>query len=334
MMPAAAYALNIVHPPSPVLRIRYRDGVLIDPYGFPDWLLYARALVDLPDPVPGLGRDEMRVLDLLAANLLPSDDPLLAGSDATPAGWCWAHLGRSRRLALVPIELHGAFRHGGGVRTMPVTSGRRGLRRDADAEVLGFATGDEVPDDVLNSLERVLGWALPSAYRAYLAETNGARPAEPAVLDGLGFIADQPLFGIARSDPHQDLAFARDHLTDRFSPDLLPIGYVQGGMLVLGAAGEVYYWDDDDPADDARLGPAEIRSRLLRKCADDFDDLRRRLVSVPAYLLDIAAEWVFFGQVEPVHDVLAGAGLPPAMRAPGRAAASGGRDTVARMFQA
>ena len=67
-MPGARYAMNIVHPGSPVLRVRYREGVLIDPYGFPDWLLYARAMVTLAPPVAGYSREETRVLDVLAAN--------------------------------------------------------------------------------------------------------------------------------------------------------------------------------------------------------------------------------------------------------------------------
>jgi hypothetical protein len=330
-MPGAQYALNIVHPASPVLRIRYRDGVLVDPYGFPDWVLYARALVELPDPEPGLGVDEMRVLDVLAANQAPSDDPLLAGQVGTPAGWCWAHIGRTRQLALVPIELHGCYRHGGGVRTMAVTASKRGLR--GATVPVAIAPGDRTPADVLDDLERLLERRLPTAYRRYLAETNGAAPIEPAVLAGYGFVVDQPLFGLARADQHQDLGYVRDFLTDRFADDLLPIGYVQGGILAIGPAGDVFYWDDDDVRDDASYGVPEIRDRLLHRCADDFDDFRRRLVAPPGRLLDLADVWTITGRIRPVHHDLAGAGLPPTMRAPWQTQGGTGRHPIAKLFE-
>ncbi|HKT00951.1 MAG TPA: HNH endonuclease [Rugosimonospora sp.] len=342
-MPGARYAMNIVHPGSPVLRIRYRSGVLVDPYGFPDWVLYARALVELPDPVPGLSVDEMRVLDVLAANACMAgagEDPLwtlTAPPLATPAGWCWAHLGLSRRIALVPIELHGSYRHGGGVRTMPVEPYRRGLRVDAEPVPVAPGVGDEVPEEVLGDLERVLGHPLPPGYRRYLAATNGAAPAEPAVLGGSGFVADQPLFGVARGDQHQDLGYVRGWLADRFTPDLLPIGYVQGGMLAVGVAepivDSVWYWDDDDPRDDAGYGPAEIRTRLLHRCADTFDGFWARLCRPPAVLVELAGELAATGRVRPVRVEDAGEGLPAALRGPGQPAPVRKHDPVTGLFE-
>ncbi len=321
-MPGARHALTVVHPRSPVLRIRYRDGVLVDPYGFPDWLLYARAIVEMPAVPPGLGRDEIRVLDVLAANAVMAgrgDDPLWSGATGTPDSWCWAHLGRSRRLALVPIELHGADRHGGGMRTTVPTAAHRGLRAEPGQVAIG--AGDAVPDDLLDDLERLIGQPLPAGYRAYLGRTNGAGPVEPAVVPDAGFVVDQPLFGIARDDPHQDLAFARDFLTDRFAPGLLPIGYVQGGLLALEltgpAAGAVWYWDDDDPRDDDAYGPAEIRATLVRRCARTFDEFLAALIRPPAALVTQAAAWASTAQARVVPDELTGASLPAAMRPPG-----------------
>src|SRR2546423_14302691 len=135
--------MNVLHRGSPALGVRSRDGVLVDPFGFPDWLLYARALVELPAPIAELTADEQRVWDVLAANrAMLGQDPLwpdpadtLEGAVPTPAGWCWAHLpaiqgaaegtgGGSRRVALVPIRLRGACRHGGGVRVLPLGWGR------------------------------------------------------------------------------------------------------------------------------------------------------------------------------------------------------------------
>jgi hypothetical protein len=344
-MPGARYAMNIVHPGSPVLRVRYRDGVLVDPYGFPDWLLVSRALVDLPPPVPGLTLDETRVVDILAANAAlarEGEDPLWPGlADvapvATPPGWCWAHLGMTRRLALVPIELHGSFRHAGGVRTMPADPTRRGLRTDPDSEPVGTGPGDEVPDEILEDLEELLDCPLPPTYRRYLAETNGAAPAEPVVLDGLGFIADQPLFGIARTDQQQDLWYARDWLADRFTPDLLAIGYVQGGLLAVQLTGpsadSVWYWDDDDARDDAGFDPAYIRRHLLYRCADSFAEFWAALRRPASPLVDLAAELASSGRVRPVRDELAGSGLPAGMRAPWQPPPDKRRDSVTRPFE-
>jgi hypothetical protein len=351
--------MNIVHPGSPVLRVRYREGVLVDPYGFPDWLLLARALVELPPPVPGLTVDENRVVDVLAANAAlarEGEDPLWSGAAdgaaverrlgaaptssaavATPARWCWAHLGLARRLALVPIELHGSFRHAGGVRTMPVDATRRGLRTDPDAGPIGTGPGDEVPAEILEDLESLLECPLPATYRRYLAETNGAAPAEPAVLDGLGFIADQPLFGIARTDQQQDLWYAREWLADRFTPDLLPIGYVQGGLLAVEltgpAADSVWYWDDDDARDDAGFDPPYIRQHLLHRCADSFAEFWAALRRPASALVDLADGLASSGRVRPVRDELAGDGLPAAMRAPWQPAPDRRPDPITGLFE-
>ena len=80
MFPGARYAFRVFHPASPALRIRYRQGVLVGPHGFPEWLPYARAVVELPPRPAALTVDEGRVADVLAANLAVagSGDPLLA----------------------------------------------------------------------------------------------------------------------------------------------------------------------------------------------------------------------------------------------------------------
>jgi len=183
----------------------------------------------------------------------------------------------------------------------------------------------------------LLDQPLPRTYRQFLAETNGAAPAEPAVLPGFGFVADQPLFGVARTDQQQDLGYVREWLADRFTDDLLPIGYVQGGLLAVGisepVADSVWYWDDDDPRDDARHGPAEIRTRLLHRCADSFDEFWARLCRPPAALVRLAEELVAAGQVRPVREEDAGAGLPAAMRAPWQPAPVKGRDALTGLFE-
>jgi len=334
-MPGATRALTIVTPPQPVLRLRFRDGILVDQYGFPDWVPYARVLVDLPAPPAGLTVDEVRVLDVLVANEAMSrvgSDPLWgppAGGTAavaTPAGWCWAHLGPVRRLALVPVELHGAHRHGGGVRVLARKNPARGLRASPPWPPLPAAPGDEVPEEIIDHLEQLLGRPLPGAYRQYLAATNGAAPAHPAVLPGLGLVADQPLFGVARTDQAQDLAYARHWFADRFTPDLLPVGHVQGGVLAVRLAGpdagSVWWYDDDDPREDERHDAAYVSTRLLYPCGRDFAEFWAALSPPPARLLGTAREQAAAGLVRPVTDEVAGAALPEPARGPAQPAAT------------
>jgi hypothetical protein len=399
--PGASYALSVIHPGSPVLRVRYRHGVLVTPYGYPDWPLCARAVLELPPPPPGLTRHEVRVADVLAANLAmaraaaePDGDPLWparpgpavpppatdpagpattvdpagparpvdsarsVGSTgpssavdpavpagprtpvepavATPAGWCWAHVAMTRQLALVPIELHGAFRHGGGLGTLPVTGS--GIRVDEPAATVPLAGAEAVPEELLTLLEQALGRPLPAAYRRFLAATNGAGPAGPAVLPGHGFLADQQLFGIARADRHQDLSYLVDWLRDRLTADFLPIGYVQGGLLAVRIAGgdldSVWYLDDDDPRDRDGLDADQICANLLTRCADSVDDLRQRLVEPPLTLRAVAQHQVDQGQLREVRDEQIGAGLPARMKAPWQPPDRGGRDALAALFEA
>lgn len=351
LAPGAHLAMSVVHPGSPVLRIRYRQGVLVTPQGFPDWALCARALVELPSPQPDLTVDEIRVVDVLAANAAMAraagqdGDPLWPAVDAsapdqavpTPPGWCWAHVGHARQLALVPIELHGAYRHAGGVRTLP--TGGRGLRVDPPPSTpVGDGFGEPVPDEVLDMLERLLGRALPGRYRRFLAETNGAGPATPGVLPGFGFIADQPLFGVARKDQHQDLSYAPAWVRDRLTRDHLPIGYVQGGLLMVKVSGgdveSIWYWDDDDPRDREAFNAEYISANLLHRCADSIDDFWATLAAPARSLVRIAADWVESGRVTEVRDQMVGAGLPARMKAPWQPAAKLRPDPLAALFEA
>ncbi|HEY7225963.1 MAG TPA: SMI1/KNR4 family protein [Micromonosporaceae bacterium] len=354
--PGRHLALSVVHPGSPVLRVRYRQGVLIGPYGYPDWLLCARAVVDLPPPDPRLTVDEIRVADVLAANLAmaaatgaPGGDPLWPvpstadGVVATPAGWCWAHAGPTepgevpRRLALVPAELHDALRHAGGVGLLPQNG--RGVRPDptGSGPGVGAAPGDPVPADVLGLVDEILGWPLPPNYRRFLATSNGSGPATPAVCLAFGLVADQPLFGLGRDDQHQDVSYAAAWLRDRFTPDFLPIGYVQGGLLAVKVTPDdidsIWYWDDDDPRDREDFDAAYICAHLLHRCADSIDDLFGSLVAPPRWLTQHARYWVDNGLVRPVRDPLVGAGLAPQWRAPWMAVPRAGRDPLSSMFE-
>lgn len=325
MVPGARYAFQFFHPAPPMLRVRYREGVLIGPHGFPEWVPYARAVVALPNPPAELTVDERRVVDVLAANLAAAagGDPLWRGPDdhGTPAGWTWAHLAMTRQVALVPVELHGAFRHLGGVSTTPASGSGRGLALNEGSPPQIEYT-QRLAEEAVTKLEDHLGYPLPTGYRAFLAHTNGGRPALPAVHPRYGFVVDQPFFGLAREDRSQDLGYAAAWFGDRLTPDWLAIGYVQGGLLAIkvrgGDEGSIWYWDDDDPRDTDEYTAADICDRLLHRCADDFASFWGSLRVVPGWLLDTAAGWVATGTAVPVTPDGMGGSLPAARREEGR----------------
>jgi hypothetical protein len=318
-IPGARYAFQVVRPAAPVLRVRYREGVSVDPLGFPDWIPYARAVVQLPPSSPDLGIDEARVVDVVTANetMLRTGDPLWPDR-STPDGWTWAHLPRDRQAALVPVDLHGLFRHVGGVSTGNADRDRRGLP-DADGSPPVFTYTERLAPETLAVVEGHLG-PLPAGYRAFLARTNGGRPREPCVHPRYGFILDQPFFGLARTDRMQDLLYANGYLTDRLTGDFLAVGYVQGGLLAVrirgGDEGSVWYWDDDDPRDTDEYTAAEVCARLLHRCADDFDAFLPALREVPATLRELAAANAAGGHATPIRPEGMGAHLPAAMQAP------------------
>ncbi|MEV7225652.1 SMI1/KNR4 family protein [Polymorphospora sp. NPDC051019] len=315
----ARHAFQVRRPGSSMLRVRYRAGVPVDPYGFPDWLPYARAVVRLPDVPDGVGLDEARVLGVLTANLVlaGTGDPLCPagptpdGPVATPAGWTWAFLARTRLVALVPVELHASFRHLGGISTL--TAPRRGLG------VPGTTGGPprigrsaRLADDALAVVQERLGHPLPADYREFLAGTNGGWPVRPAVHPGFGFVVDQPMLGVARADWLHDLVYVNS-LDAELLPGHLAIGYVQGGLITLRVAdGSVWYLDDDDHRDTDGDPPA----RLLRRCADDFTTFWQALREPPATLTGRAESDIRAGAAAPHRLPGTGTALPPARRGP------------------
>jgi hypothetical protein len=329
--PGSPFALRVIHPGSSALRVRYRSGILVTPYGLPEWTLYARSIVELPalpaHPVYAeLTADEIRVMDVLAANEIEAegDDPLWEFTRAdpvarTPPGWTWAHIGLSRRLALVPIELHGSYRHTGGMSTLRGATGT-GVRIGPDARRTGQIVTETVPEQVLLAFEQHLGFRLPASYRDFLGATNGATPAAPGVHPAYGFIHDQPLFGLGRDDRTQDVGHVGRSFVDRLTPDFLAAGYLQGGLLAVRVAGErpgsVWFFDDDDPRADDRQDAAHISRHLLGYCADSIAEFLAGLVVPPAWLLERADALVEGGHVTRLRPKLAGASLPAGRRAP------------------
>jgi hypothetical protein len=345
MIAGGRYAFQIAHPGSPMLRVRYRAGIAVDAHGFPDWVPYARAVVQLPPVSPDLGVDEARVVDVLAANrtVAATGDPLYTDAPAGggPAGWTWAHLPTldpdpPRRVALVPIELHGAHRHLGGVSTgstrwagyasaNPAPAGAGG----ADRRRRGLGQPGKFPvptrihtrlsEEAVEKLETHFGYALPTAYRKYLAEANGGGPHVAVVHVGHGFVADQPFFGVAREDALQDLAYANAWFGDRFTPDFLAVGYVQGGLIAVkvrgGDEGSVWYWDDDDPRATEGDTAVDVCEQLLHRCADDFEVFWHTLCEPPDTLRALAEA----ANATTVTPDGMGASLPPSRRPPAKA---------------
>lgn len=290
----ARYAFRAAHPAAPMLRVRYRHGVPVDPWGFPDWTPYARILIALPRAIADLTIDEARVVDVRAGERVAraSGDPLWDGSVGTPAGWTWAHVAQSRHVALVPAELHASFRHLGGVSVGASRSAGRGLtaRTGSAPRIL---VGERLTGEAVVKAEETLGVRLPEAYRDFLGRTNGGAPAQATVLPGYGFVLDQPLFGF-RDDRTQDLAYANVWFADRLTADWLAIGYLQGGLLTLrvrGAdAGAVGYLDDDDPRDRDTFTAEDVCERLLHRVAGDFAAFWSALRPVPDDLEELAAQ--------------------------------------------
>jgi len=305
----------------PTLRMRYRDGVTVNRFGFPDWIPYARCAVSLPMIPPGRGSDEARVVDVVTANAAGARfDPLWAGlgSAATPAGWTWAHLEMSRTLVLVPIELYQGIRHRGGIATSDSNFSRRGLG-DCPGVAPDRSFDSRLNEEGMTTIEANLG-VLPAAYRTFLLETNGAGPATPAVHPACGFVLDQPLFGFDRADRMQDLGFTFSAFADRLTADLLPIGYVHGGLLALrtggSESGSVWWYDDDDVRSTAEDTAQIIADRLLRRCADTFDEFWGALRPVPARIVEEASAAVEAGEARAVALPRIGTALAANRRAP------------------
>lgn len=332
-VPGARYAGRLVEPQAPLLRVRYPERVYVNLHGFPDWLPYARALVEVPEPPAGLSVDTIRVVNVLVANevMVGIGDPLWPGPDvagagspgafATPAGWVWAHVAMSHRLALVPAEVHSAFRHLGGVSTLTGDRTRQGPRLVDASGPVGIVPGAEpLPEEIVAELETAIGVTLPLAYRSFLGATGGAQPLQPALHPRHGFVMDQPFFGIGRKDMLFNVEYANRWLADRFTADFLAVGYVQGGVIALKVRGEapgsVWYYDDDDRRDDDTFDAATVCRDLLHPVGDDFVQFWGGLVAVPDQLRAAVRAAAASGRVRPHLERGMGSSLPRQHRPP------------------
>ncbi|WP_419995596.1 HNH endonuclease [Streptomyces boninensis] len=298
--PNSAYAGQVVTFPDPVRASRYPQGVRVDPDGFPDFSPYARAAAEIAEPPTGFGIDELRLTDYVSANaaLAAKGDELFAGLPpvATPHGWTWHHVARSRRMELIPVEVKALLRHHGGLATAAVNQDKRGTRPLQETRPVHFelpADGVAVTEEQVQGIEETLGYRLPGAYRSFLKAAGGCAPKAPALDPELGLLVDQPFLTVSSDASMADIVYANKCLRDHLTKDFLGVAFLQGGVLAVKTKGErrgsVWLCPYDDARDyDGAYTVAERMERLLLFCGADFDDFLERLAGGPPELETVA----------------------------------------------
>ncbi len=296
--PNRAYAGQVVQFPDPVRAARFPQGIRVDADGFPDFSPYARAAAEIAEPPEGFGIDELRLTDYVSANaaLHASGHELWADLPhvATPHGWTWHHVARSRRLELVPVEVKALLRHHGGLATTNVDQTKRGTRPLADTKPVHFAVPHTVavPEERVRAAEERLGYRLPEAYRSFLKAGGGCAPVGVALEADLGLLLDQPFFTLREEAAVNDLVYINKCLRDHLTKDYLAVAFVQGGILAVRVKGEeagsVWLCPYDDFRDRDGLTVAQRVAELLMPCGADFDDFLLRLAGSPPELTTVA----------------------------------------------
>ncbi|RKN08661.1 SMI1/KNR4 family protein [Streptomyces radicis] len=296
--PNRAYAGQIVQFPDPVRAARYPQGVRVDADGFPDFSPYARAAAEIAEPPEGFGVDELRLTDYVSANaaLHASGHELWADLPpvATPHGWTWHHVARSRRVELIPVEVKALLRHHGGLATTAVDQSKRGTRPLAETKPAHFRVprAVAVEEDRVRAAEEKLGYRLPEAYRSFLRAAGGCAPAGVALDAELGLLVDQPFFTLREEAAVNDLVYINKCLRDHLTKDYLGVAFLQGGLLAIkvkgGDAGSVWLCPYDDARDRDGLGVEQRVAELLLHCGDDFDNFLLRLAGNPPELDTVA----------------------------------------------
>ncbi|MFE6778551.1 SMI1/KNR4 family protein [Streptomyces sp. NPDC057702] len=297
--PNTAYAGQVVHFPDPVRAARHPQGVRVDEDGYPDFTPYAKAAVEIAEPPDGFGVDELRLTDFVSANAALHADghELWDGTSpvATPHGWTWHHVARSRRMQLVPVEVKALLRHHGGLATAGVDQDKRGTRPLQETRPVHFALpkrGLCVTEDQVLVVEEDLGYRLPDAYRAFLKVAGGCAPVGAALDPELGLLVDQPFFTVRDEAAANDLVYANKCLRDHFTKDYLGVGFVQGGVIAVKTRGEamgsVWFCAYDDARDRDGWNVRERVTELMLPCGDDFDAFLLRLAGNPPELETVA----------------------------------------------
>ncbi|MER5477097.1 SMI1/KNR4 family protein [Streptomyces sp. NPDC002734] len=298
--PNAAYAGQVVHFPDPVRAARHPAGVRVDDHGYPDFSPYARAAAEIAEPPEGFGVDELRLTDYVSANaaLAATGHPLWDTVEpvATPHGWTWHHVPRTRRLELVPVEVKALLRHHGGISTTAVEHDKRGTRPLQDTRPAHFRLPKNsvaVNEQQVQAVEEELGYQLPGPYRAFLKAAGGCAPVGTALDAELGLLVDQPFLTVRDEAAVNDLVYVNKCLRDHLTKDYLGVAFLQGGILAVKVKGDrrgsVWFCAYDDVRDvDPSWTPAERVERLLLPCGEDFDAFLGRLAGSPPELDTVA----------------------------------------------
>jgi hypothetical protein len=108
-----------------------------------------------------------------------------------------------------------------------------GSRVWIEVELRPFGTADETQ---IADLEHDLGRRLPQVYRRWLAETNGAAPAQSVQIRGSNVVLTphHPLLGIRPDLPHADLRRGETLRQEWLSESYIVIAEPLGGLLVVG----------------------------------------------------------------------------------------------------
>jgi hypothetical protein len=296
--PNRAYAGQIVQFPDPVRAARFPQGIPVDADGYPDFSPYARAAAEIAEPPEGFGVDELRLTDYVSANAAQHAEGHELWSNippvATPHGWTWHHVARTRRLELVPVEVKALLRHHGGLSTTAVDQNKRGTRPLAETKPVHFTVPQSVAvgEELLGAAEAKLGYRLPEAYRMFLKAAGGSAPRGVALDAELGLLIDQPFFTLRDEAAVNDLVYINKCLRDHLTKDYLGVAFVQGGILTVKVKGEqtgsVWLCPLDDARDHDGLNVHERVERLLLPCGHDFDAFLLRLAGNPPELDTVA----------------------------------------------
>ena len=140
--------------------------------------------------------------------------------------------------------------------------------------------GPAVTESDIVAFEDRLGHRLPDDYRRFLLEVNGGRLATQNTSFEFSIIS--LMYSLNAPDVSDDLltsALWERSVSLRPSPDLLSIGYDEGGAPILLALagdlrGEVWFQNTSDPRpEDANPRVEWFKRRDMRKLADSFQEL-------------------------------------------------------------
>ena len=140
--------------------------------------------------------------------------------------------------------------------------------------------GPEVMDADIKSFEHWLGRTLPDDYRRFVLEVNGGRLDRRHCDFPQGVV--NVLFSLCDTEEVSDLKAANHRVSGLPSRDLLYVGYVDSGRILVALAdrhrGEIWLQDTADPRPyDANPRVLWHDRRDMEKIADSFSAFMRQL---------------------------------------------------------